>query len=554
MSAPLRARWLGAVPYSEALALQESLFANGTEQHLLLLTHPHVFTYGPNADLSRNLKCDPQEVGADLLAVNRGGDITYHGPGQLVAYPILNIGGKSNLANGPADSVAHVCKVEQVVIDTLAELGLPNAGRLDGFPGVWLDVDTPNPRKICAIGVRVSRGRSMHGLALNVNTDLAFMRDHIIPCGIGDRAVTSLHEEGIEVDMQTVVDTLVAVASRTWSDGMLERQDVAWKHRTEDLAPFSRGMGPGTRALHRLGAAGVSESVAISERKPEWLRPKVVHGEEVMSLKRTIGDLGLVTVCEEAGCPNLSECWSQGTATLMVLGERCTRACGFCLVDTRKPELPAVDEPQRVAEAVMRMNLAHVVLTMVARDDLADDGMEHMARCVEAVRAVRPDTRVETLISDCRGSSSLDVLTAVRPDVLNHNIETVPRLQRAVRPSAGYARSLSVLARSKKAGLVTKSGIIVGMGETDEEVYGVLADLAGIGVDIVTIGQYLRPTSNHLPVHRWVEPGVFDAYAALGHELGIAHVESSPLTRSSYHAREAAEAAKPVAVSIGGRS
>ena len=554
MSAPLRARWLGAVPYSEALALQESLFANGTEQHLLLLTHPHVFTYGPNADLSRNLKCDPQEVGADLLAVNRGGDITYHGPGQLVAYPILNIGGKSNLANGPADSVAHVCKVEQVVIDTLAELGLPNAGRLDGFPGVWLDVDTPNPRKICAIGVRVSRGRSMHGLALNVNTDLAYMRDHIIPCGIGDRAVTSLHEEGIEVDMQKVVDTLVAVASRTWSDGMLERQDVAWKHRTEDLAPFSRGMGPGTRALHRLGAAGVSESVAISERKPEWLRPKVVHGEEVMNLKRTIGDLGLVTVCEEAGCPNLSECWSQGTATLMVLGERCTRACGFCLVDTRKPALPEVDEPQRVAEAVMRMNLAHVVLTMVARDDLADDGMEHMARCVEAVRAVRPETRVETLISDCRGSSSLDVLIAVRPDVLNHNIETVPRLQRAVRPSAGYARSLSVLARSKKAGLVTKSGIIVGMGETDEEVYGVLADLAGIGVDIVTIGQYLRPTSNHLPVHRWVEPSVFDAYAALGHELGIAHVESSPLTRSSYHAREAAEAAEPVAVSIGGRS
>ena len=447
-----------------------------------------------------------------------------------------------------------MCKVEQVVIDTLAELGLPNAGRLDGFPGVWLDADTPNPRKICAIGVRVSRGRSMHGLALNVNTDLAYMRDHIIPCGIGDRAVTSLHEEGIEVDMQTVVDTLVAVASRTWSDGMLERQDVAWKHRTEDLAPFSRGMGPGTRALHRLGAAGVSESVAISERKPEWLRPKVVHGEEVMNLKRTIGDLGLVTVCEEAGCPNLSECWSQGTATLMVLGERCTRACGFCLVDTRKPALPEVDEPQRVAEAVMRMNLAHVVLTMVARDDLADDGMEHMARCVEAVRAVRPETRVETLISDCRGSSSLDVLIAVRPDVLNHNIETVPRLQRAVRPSAGYARSLSVLARSKKAGLVTKSGIIVGMGETDEEVYGVLADLAGIGVDIVTIGQYLRPTSNHLPVHRWVEPSVFDAYAALGHELGIAHVESSPLTRSSYHAREAAEAAEPVAVSIGSRS
>lgn len=549
MSAPLRARWLGTVPYREALALQEALFTNGKEQHLLLLTHPHVFTHGPSADLERNLKCIPEEVGAELVSVNRGGDITYHGPGQLVAYPILNVSGKDG--KGPADVVAYVHAVEQVVIDTLAGLGLANAGRLSGCPGVWVDVDSESPRKICAIGVRVSRGRTMHGLALNVETDLTYMRDHIVPCGIGNRPVTSLREEGLSVSMEQVVDALIEVAARTWADGLVERQDVAWRHRTEDLAPFSRGMGPGTRALHRLGAAGVAEQVAISERKPEWLRPKVIHGEEVMRLKRTIGGLGLVTVCEEAGCPNLSECWSQGTATLMVLGERCTRACGFCLVDTRKPMPPSEDEPQRVADAVCAMSLDHVVLTMVARDDLADDGMEHVAKCVEAIRTARPGARVETLISDCRGSDSLDVLLAAAPDVLNHNVETVPRLQRAVRPSAGYARSLSVLARAKRAGLVTKSGIIVGMGETDAEVEGVLADLAGIGVDIVTIGQYLRPTSNHLPVHRWVEPAVFDSYSSIGRALGIKHVESSPLTRSSYHARDAADAAVPVM--IGGR-
>jgi lipoic acid synthetase len=267
-----------------------------------------------------------------------------------------------------------------------------------------------------------------------------------------------------------------------------------------------------------------------------------VHGPEVIALKKTVRNLGLVTVCEEAGCPNLSECWADGAATFMVLGERCTRACGFCLIDTHKPLAPADDEPGRVAEAVAGMGLAHAVLTMVARDDLPDGGMAHVARCVEAIRERCPGTRVETLISDSKGDAdSLALLFAVRPDVLNHNIETVARLQRAVRPSAGYARSLSVLARAKAAGLTTKSGLIVGMGENPDEIVGCLADLAGVGVDIVTIGQYLRPTTNHLPVARWVEPDEFEEWKRVGEALGIGHVEASPLTRSSYHARQAAE-------------
>jgi len=557
---PLRVRWMGRVPYREALAVQTALFEHGSEQHLLLLEHPHVFTHGKRADLATNLRCEPAAVGAELVAVKRGGDITYHGPGQLVGYPIVNV---DRLA-----ASAHVCNVEGLVIDALAELGLTTAGRLEGFAGVWLDVDDPavTPRKICAIGVRLAHGRTMHGFALNVATDMAYLREHIVPCGIGDKPVTSLAEEGIDVSMREVAEVIARLAADRWASGAIERQDVAWKHAADgrDLSAFSRGEGPGEqvklvsdRATARLEAAGVTDGLSIETRKPEWLRPKVELGADVMLLKKTVRDLDLVTVCEDAGCPNLSECWADGTATFMVLGERCTRACGFCLVDTNKPLAPAADEPSRVAEAIDRMGLDHAVLTMVARDDLVDGGMAHVAACVEAIRLRRPTARIETLISDAKGDDvSLDLLLAVRPDVLNHNVETVARLQRAVRPSAGYARSLGVLARAKAAGLTTKTGFMVGLGETDVEIAGLLADLAGLGVDIVTIGQYLRPTSHHLPIVRYADPAEFERWKQLGEAAGIGHVEASPLTRSSYHAKGAAHAVgaarvaeTPVAVS-----
>jgi lipoic acid synthetase len=553
---PLRVRWLGHVPYREALAVQTSLFEHGTGQHLLLLEHPHVFTHGARADLDTNLRCEPAAVGAELVAVKRGGDITYHGPGQLVGYPIVNVDNRLGAA-------AHVCNVEGLIIDALAELGLPNAGRLHGFAGVWLDADGPTPRKICAIGVRLANGRTMHGFALNVTTDMAYLRDHIVPCGIGDKPVTSLAEEGVEVTMREVVDVVARLAADRWAEAAAERQDVAWRHAVDgrDLSAFSRGEGPGEqvklvsdRAAVRLEAAGVATGLAIETRKPDWLRPKVELGESVTALRRTIRELDLVTVCEDAGCPNLSECWADGTATFMVLGERCTRACGFCLVDTSKPLAPAADEPARVAEAIDRMGLDHAVLTMVARDDLADGGMAHVAACVEAIRERRPGTQVETLISDAKGDdAALDVLFRVRPDVLNHNVETVARLQRAVRPSAAYARSLGVLARAKAAGLTAKTGFMVGLGETDDEIIGLLADLADLGVDIVTIGQYLRPTSHHLPIVRYAEPAEFARWKEIGEHFGIGHVEASPLTRSSYHAKSAADAVTPQPVTVGAR-
>jgi lipoic acid synthetase len=547
----LRVRWIGRVAYREVLALQTALFEHGREQHLLLLEHPHVFTYGPRAELDKNLKCDPSEVGADFVAVKRGGDITYHGPGQLVGYPILNL-------ENAIGATAHVCSVEQLVIDALAELGVKNAGRLTGFAGVWLDANNDRRRKISAIGVRLAHGRTMHGFALNVDPDMTYMRQHIVPCGVAEYPVTSLKEEGINVSMQDVVKIVSRLAIERWGGGEAEQQEVAWVHRPEDLSRFSRGEGPGepVRMLGRLADAGVDGGVDLSERKPEWLRPKVQIGPEVLKIKRTLSELKLVTVCEEAGCPNLSECWKDGTATFMVLGERCTRACGFCLVDTRKPELPEADEPQRVAEAVASMGLTHAVLTMVARDDLADGGFSHVAECVRAIRERNPLTRIETLVSDAKGEvASLQLLFDARPDVFNHNIETVARLQRAVRPSAGYARSLGVLSAAKAAGLVVKSGLVLGMGESTEEVDGCLADLAGIGVNIVTIGQYLRPTTHHTPVARWIHPDEFTRWKQVGESLGIGHVESSPLTRSSYHAKQSADAAGeavPVTLKIRG--
>ncbi len=548
----LHVRWLGRVRYQEAHSLQHALFERAADDHLLLLEHPHVYTLGARASTENILVSDVSTVGAELVRTDRGGDVTYHGPGQLVGYPLLHLPGKGH--GSMPDTVAYVRSVEQLVIDVLADLGLA-AGRLDDYPGVWIEPEGTNPRKIAAIGVRLTRGRTLHGFALNVDPDLS-MFGHIVPCGIADKAVTSLRAEGIAASMEAVVDRVVARAVERWGADGHDRQEVAWRHRPEDLAPFSRGeveAGPSVRLLGRLAEVGVIQGLAIGERKPEWMRAQARMGPEYVELKRTMRDLDLVTVCEEAGCPNIYECWSDGTATFMVAGERCTRACGFCLVDTRKPEELDPAEPARVADAVERMGLSYAVLTMVARDDLADGAAAHVAATIEAIRLRTPGVETEALISDLRGdASALDLVLEARPDVVNHNVETVARLQRAVRPSAGYARSLAVLARAKAAGLTTKSGLVVGMGETFEELVSTLSDLASIGVDIVTIGQYLRPTVNHLPVARWVTPDEFDELARVGHRLGIGHVESSPLTRSSYHAREAASAMTLGAAVLGG--
>jgi lipoic acid synthetase len=258
-------------------------------------------------------------------------------------------------------------------------------------------------------------------------------------------------------------------------------------------------------------------------------------------LKTLMRGLELNTVCEEAGCPNIYECWESGTATLMLLGDTCTRACSFCDVDTGKPGTVDLEEPLRAAEAIQRMGLRHAVLTSVNRDDLPDGGAAIFAETIGRIRDLLPDCDVEVLIPDFKGDSdALETVVTEKPQVLNHNTETVLRLQRDIRTAANYARSLTLLARAKwlnPAGTV-KSGLIVGMGETEEEVLGALADMRAVGVDLVTIGQYLRPTARHRPIHRYVHPDEFARYHHHGEALGLGHVESGPLVRSSYHARE----------------
>ena len=535
----LRIRSLGTVTYHEANALQHALATEADDDYLLILEHPHTYTLGAHAD-ERHVLADPALFGAVLERTDRGGDVTYHGPGQLVAYPIVTV------PDDPASGPRHVHRLEQVVVDTMADLGLNGASTAEQYPGVWVEADGPHPRKIAAVGVRTvrtgpGRRRTLHGVALNVTTDLA-MFEHIVPCGITDRGVTSLEAEGVNVAMDAVTAAFVERASAVFGDGRVERYSVTMGAAGPSASPAAGE----PHLLRRLRQAGVlpEEGLDISQRKPPWVRVPVRIGTGYRKLGATVHDLGLVTVCEEAGCPNIYECWADGTATFMINGERCTRACGFCQVDTRHPLPLSADEPDRVARAVERMGLGHAVVTCVARDDLDDGGAGAMANTIRAIRSRTPATTIEVLISDCKGdAASLDAIFEARPDVLNHNIETVARLQRAVRPSAGYARSLAVLARAAQAGLVTKSGLMVGLGEREDEVVATMADLRSVGVSIVTIGQYLRPSRDHLPVSRYWTPEEFDDLRRAGAELGVAHVEASPLTRSSYHAREAAAAA-----------
>jgi lipoyl synthase len=281
-------------------------------------------------------------------------------------------------------------------------------------------------------------------------------------------------------------------------------------------------------------------------RRPEWLRVRAPTGENYEELKRLMRSKALHTVCEEARCPNIGECWSHRTATFMILGSTCTRSCGFCAVATGRPSAVDWEEPRRIAEAVQQMGLSHVVITMVNRDELHDGGATILAATIRWIRRLNPDCGVEVLTSDFKGSrEALQVLMNAHPTVFSHNVETVPRLYPKVRPQAIYRRSLDVLSWAKEIypGIPTKTGFMLGLGETHDEVIDLMRDLRYIGIDIVTIGQYLRPTEHHLPIERYVTPEEFREYATLGRALGFPHVESGPLVRSSYHAWDQLNAA-----------
>lgn len=277
----------------------------------------------------------------------------------------------------------------------------------------------------------------------------------------------------------------------------------------------------------------------IRIKKPKWLRVKLPTGENYRKVRSLVDEHKLHTICESGSCPNMGECWGEGTATFMILGNICTRSCGFCAVKTGRPEEVDSFEPGKVAQSVKIMQVKHAVITSVDRDDLKDGGAEIWAQTVRAIRQQSPGTTMETLIPDFAGNwENLQVLIDVAPEIVSHNLETVRRLTKAVRIQAKYDRSLEVLFRLKKGGMRTKSGIMLGLGETDEEIIETMEDLASVNVDILTIGQYLQPTPKHLPIAEFVTPERFEKYRELGLEMGFRYVESGPLVRSSYHAEK----------------
>jgi lipoic acid synthetase len=536
-------RWLGRLAYDEAWDLQRALHegrASGRsdDDYLLLLEHPHTYTVGRRGDGS-NLLTSPEgleRLGAVVRRVDRGGDVTYHGPGQLVGYPIVHLGLRPAMAE-------FVHRLERALVVALGDLGVA-AWTEDGLAGVWTEQG-----KVAAVGTRLARRVTMHGFALNVGTDLDYFR-HIVPCGIAERPVTSVSRIlGRPVSLEEAVGAVVP----RFADAFGGEADV-------QLGAFARGAGnvPAPFEVDRLLAAGAfsperrREAPATSEgrlpgepERPSWMRVKADLSSRYRRLRGLLRGFDLHTVCEEAGCPNIYECWAAGTATFMILGDVCTRACSFCDVTTGRPGAVDAGEPARVAEAVAALGIDHAVITSVNRDDLPDGGAAAFAATITEIRRRVPGCEVEVLVPDFKGDpDALATVLAAGPDVLNHNTETVLRLQREVRTAADYGRSLALLARARRTAPVVrvKSGLIVGLGERRAEVLGALADLRAVGVDIVTIGQYLRPTARHRPVHRYVAPEEFAVYRAHGRALGIPHVAAGPLVRSSYRAREAAEA------------
>ena len=491
----LTVRQLGRSDYLSTLDLQidlrDKVREDPSEEYLVLVEHPPVVTLGRRADRANVLVAadELRRRGFELHEISRGGDVTYHGPGQIVGYPIID------LNRHRVGIREYMRRLEEVVIRTLAAFGVEGR-RVDGLTGVWTDHG-----KVAAIGVAVRRWITYHGFALNVNTDLSHFAV-ITPCGISGKPVTSMARIlGREVDEREV-------------RRVLERE---------------------FRTVFDFPPTG---SAARKRRLPAWLTKRLPTGGQAESVRSMLSELKLHTVCQSAHCPNIWGCFNRRTATFMILGNRCTRRCRFCTVTKGAPEPVDAEEPDRVAEAARKLGLKHVVVTSVTRDDLPDGGAGHFAATIRAVRKATGAT-VEVLTPDFRGDAdAIDVVVNAKPEVYNHNVETVPALYETVRPEADYQGSLAVLrrVRERDGGIFTKSGLMLGLGESIEEVLKTLADLRDAGCDLLTLGQYLAPSEAHLPIARFVPPEEFAELADRAREMGFAAVASGPFVRSSYDA------------------
>ncbi|HZK54312.1 MAG TPA: lipoyl synthase [Desulfosporosinus sp.] len=500
---------LGKTDYQPVWQLQKKLqelrIKGQISDSFILVEHPPTITSGKDSRLDHIL------AGEEWLAthefqvfeIERGGDVTYHGPGQLVGYPILD------LKEYQKDVHLLVHNLEEVLIRTLATFEI-KAQRRVGFPGVWV-----GQKKIASLGIGVSHWVSIHGFALNVNPNLAHFKT-IVPCGLPGVEMTSMTEElNRSIPLSEVKNRVIEQMCTLFK----------WEIR------------PPSQAVEQLLAA---DGLQAKVFRPSWLSVQAPKAGVMEEMEGLLAKGRLHTVCEGACCPNAGECFALGTASFMILGDVCTRGCRFCAVSKGIPCRVDPGEAEALAETVKTLNLKHVVITSVTRDDLPDGGAGEFARVVQALRQKTPETTIELLIPDLVGSvQALETIVTVKPEVIGHNIETVPNLYAHVQPGANYERSLKVLADVKRLDptIKTKSGLMVGLGETTQEVCRVMEDLREAGCDYLTIGQYLQPTPKHLPVMSYISPTMFAWYNEQAMERGFERVECGPLVRSSYHAQ-----------------
>lgn len=496
----LQIRNCGVEDFRKTLELQHKLVEQRRQNEIgdtvLIVEHRPVITLGARQNANKLLieRAKLIEKSIDVVEIRRGGGTTAHNPGQIVFYPILNL---QQLRLGINE---YIRTLEQIGIELLNQLGV-ESNRRKGFPGLWVE-----NRKIASIGVRVSRQITHHGMAINICNDLSIF-DYIIPCGLENIKMTSVLNETAKVhSMQKVKNHL----SRLLEEHLkLEIRNTKYERR----------------------------------KLPNWLKRPMPAGAEYNKTSDIVRTLGLETICMNANCPNRGQCWSRGTATVLILGNICTRGCKFCSVPKGKPLPPDKTEPERCAQLAKKLNLHYLVITSVDRDDLPDGGAGHFRDCINEVRRQCHEVKFEILTPDFRNcqNEAIDTLSKAQPFVFAHNVETVPSLYPKARAGGDYKCSLNLLkiAKDKYGNLTTKSSIMLGLGETDEEVEEVLKDLRNVGCDRLTIGQYLKPSKDSLEVVEYITPEKFDWWKQKALEFGFNWVISAPFARSSYFAETA---------------
>jgi lipoyl synthase len=501
----LTIRDCGLEGFRGTLELQHKLVEQRRQNEIcntvLIVEHQPVITLGARQSANKLLieRDKLTAKGIDVVEIRRGGGATAHNPGQIVFYPIFNLQ-KLHL-----DINEYIRTLEQIGIELLDQLGVKSERR-KGFPGLWV-----GDKKIASIGVRVSRQITHHGMAINIQNDLGVF-EAIVPCGLENVKMTSvLNETGKKYLMQDVKNNL-------------------------------------SQLLKSHFKSKIKNQKSEIRRLPEWLRRPmpgagpfdVAQGGKYSKTSDIVGSLGLETICMNANCPNRGQCWARGTATVLILGNICTRGCKFCSVAKGKPKPVDTTEPGRMAELAKKLNLHYLVITSVNRDDLPDGGAAHFRDCINEVRRQCPGVKFEILtpdFCDCQ-TEAIDILAEAMPFVFAHNVETIPSLYKKARAGGDYKRSLNLLkiAKDKYGGLPTKSSIMLGLGETDEEVEQVLKDLRAVGCTRLTIGQYLKPSKDSLEVVNYVTPAKFDWWKQKAIDLGFDWVISAPFARSSYFA------------------